>query len=182
MLFFYGLQMHQPKIVDVDGCLSKEVANGTVSSKRGKRNVLVRTVEALQDFVIEDATCGSFIEGVFVKMPGKTGCGKKTKNLYSCIKRMEARRRGSKCRSNNEGYRIAVCDGEDSSYNVFGMRVNRRKGNGVYFVEDELLVDPVFKAWMKEVTHKCNEFLPLHVRRLIEAIKKYCDEGCGTQI
>lgn len=168
VLFFYGDSKHKPKIPDVDKKLEAKQNQGIYSKKKKCRKVKALVVHDVEGLEVYDAEGGCVCEGVFVRCPEKSV----QEGLYEALAGAEVRQKRQSVRSNTEGSRIMVADGKNSGYAVLGNQVNRSKGAGMKFIDDEILHGETLEKWLRKVDHNCRSHCPRAQMRLLMGAKK----------
>ncbi len=168
VLFFYGDAKHQPSIPIVDCKLEAKQKQGFYSKKRKPRRAKTLVVHDVEGLEVYDADGGCICEGVFVRCPEKS----LQEGLYEELAGAEERQKSQSVRSNTEGQRIMVSDGKKSGYAVLGNQVNRQKGGGMHYIEDEMLYGKVLKKWLAKVDHNCKSHCPRALVRILTTAKE----------
>lgn len=172
--YYYGSSRHRPALPDVDASLEKKLAKGELKQHRDKRDVVTHCVEDLLGegkWRVADSPNGVVVTKKFLKLPRGSS---NPKGVYDCFVELEAhcnRTKGLNCRTNTEGLRLAVRDGEGSCYMNVGS-TTQKYGKGVKAGSHEVVGRPAFQDWLKGLTEACRQYLPRHLSGPMEAVNR----------
>jgi hypothetical protein len=166
--FYAGSGTHLPPLPPVD-----------VKVKEGKapRTVVRKVVEGSLEVVDHPEGIDS---NYFVLIRGDKEKAGSRRRAQECkaFEIMEKAKRGSDCRNDPGGARIAVLDGKGSCYMNFGTNGNTC-GGGMKTQTERLEKDPhalrIFSRWVRSVGHRVNNYLPLHARSVFNLMREECE-------
>ena len=151
-----------------------KLETGKLKRQRSRRPVVVETVEELiaqGKLRVVDGPTGVQVENKFLKL----GQGASNpEGVYQCLRDLEAHcnRTGEfGCRTNTEGHRLAVMDGEGSCYMNMGNTTQKYR-KGLKAARHEILLRKPFQRWFGHLKQVCREHLPRHLLGPMEAVHR----------